>query len=205
MCSVDLDGGAPDPDPSASGAAVEKVPATSATDSEDAAPARQKGRVIASAATIGGLLLLVAAGAVFKDQIGDFLAWFTSIVDDMGAPGVVLYALVYAALEVLAVPAIPLTMTAGAIFGIPGGALIVSFAGTVAATISFLIARYVARDKVRLAMAAPRAQGLWSVLHAGGQAQCAAPLLPGALAVAAVARAANARGVRRLTIAYCSG
>lgn len=48
-------------------------------------------------------------------------------------------------------PAIPLTMTAGAIFGVIPGTMVVSVAGTMACTISFLIARYVARDKVRLA------------------------------------------------------
>ena len=49
----------------------------------------------------------------------------------------------------LAVPAIPLTMTSGAIFGVYFGSVIVSLAGAVAATISFLIARYAARDKAR--------------------------------------------------------
>lgn len=47
-----------------------------------------------------------------------------------------------------AVPAIPLTMTAGVIFGVVPGTAVVSVAGTLACTISFLIARYVARDKV---------------------------------------------------------
>jgi uncharacterized membrane protein YdjX (TVP38/TMEM64 family) len=57
--------------------------------------------------------------------------------------------LVAAGLEVLAVPAIPLTMTAGAIFGPLPGTIIVSISATAAATIAFLIARYAARDKVR--------------------------------------------------------
>lgn len=47
-----------------------------------------------------------------------------------------------------AVPAIPLTMTAGAIFGVVPGTVIVSIAATAACTVAFLIARYVARDKV---------------------------------------------------------
>jgi len=51
--------------------------------------------------------------------------------------------------QVVAVPAIPLTMTAGAIFGQSVGVLIVLFSATLAATVSFLIARYLARDKVR--------------------------------------------------------
>jgi uncharacterized membrane protein YdjX (TVP38/TMEM64 family) len=62
--------------------------------------------------------------------------------------GYIAYAAVYTGLEVLAVPAIPLTMTAGVIFGPLPGTVIVSFSATLAATIAFLIARYAARDKV---------------------------------------------------------
>jgi uncharacterized membrane protein YdjX (TVP38/TMEM64 family) len=107
-----------------------------------------RGKLIGSSITAVGILLLIAGGVFFKEQIAQFIVYFTSIVDDMGPMGVVLYMLVYAALEVLAVPAIPLTMTAGAIFGIVPGSIIVSLSGAGAATISFLIARYVARDKV---------------------------------------------------------
>ncbi len=45
-------------------------------------------------------------------------------------------------LEVLALPAVPLTMTAGLLFGVPAGTAVVSVSSTAAATISFLIARY---------------------------------------------------------------
>ena len=55
----------------------------------------------------------------------------------------------YTLLEILAVPAVPLTMTAGIIFGPVPGVIVVSGASTTAATLSFLIARYAARDRVR--------------------------------------------------------
>ena len=48
----------------------------------------------------------------------------------------------YTLLEILAVPAVPLTMTAGVIFGPVAGSIVVSVAATAAATIAFLIARY---------------------------------------------------------------
>ena len=44
-----------------------------------------------------------------------------------------------------AVPAIPLTMTAGAIFGVPAGTAVVSLAATLACTGAFLISRCVFR------------------------------------------------------------
>jgi uncharacterized membrane protein YdjX (TVP38/TMEM64 family) len=73
---------------------------------------------------------------------------FIDLVDRWGPWGYAAYVGVYAALELLAVPAIPLTMTAGAIFGVVPGTALVSVAATLAATGAFLIARYVARDRV---------------------------------------------------------
>lgn len=52
------------------------------------------------------------------------------------------YGGVYTLLEILAVPAVPLTMTAGVIFGPVAGSIVVSVSATAAATIAFLIARY---------------------------------------------------------------
>ena len=52
------------------------------------------------------------------------------------------YGALYTLLEVLALPAVPLTMTAGLLFGVGPGAAVVSVSATAAATISFLIARY---------------------------------------------------------------
>lgn len=85
---------------------------------------------------------------VFKDSIKDFLTFFIDTIETYGPLGYLAYAVVYAGLEVLAVPAIPLTMTAGVIFGPIPGTIITSISGTFAATIAFLIARYAARDRV---------------------------------------------------------
>jgi uncharacterized membrane protein YdjX (TVP38/TMEM64 family) len=50
--------------------------------------------------------------------------------------------------QVLAIPAVPLTMSAGLLFGSLYGTILVSISGTLAATASFLIARYLARDRI---------------------------------------------------------
>ena len=97
---------------------------------------------------IGGIVVLAACGYVFKDQIRHFLEFFITAVEDWGPWGYVAYALVYTGLEVLAVPAIPLTMTAGAIFGPLAGTVMVAVSATMAATIAFLLARYALRDRV---------------------------------------------------------
>lgn len=105
--------------------------------------------MVATLAVLAGVAVLLAGGAVFHDQIKAFLDYFIAMVDELGDLGMLAYAAVYTALEVLAVPAIPLTMTAGAIFGPVKGTAIVSASATVAATAAFLIARYAARTRVK--------------------------------------------------------
>eukprot|EP00210_Caulerpa_lentillifera_P009068 g8653.t1 len=65
----------------------------------------------------------------------------------MGVLGYFSYAGVYILLETVAVPATPLTVTAGYLFGIGPGVCVVSVASTIAATIAFLISRYLFRQK----------------------------------------------------------
>ncbi|CAG9463643.1 unnamed protein product [Pedinophyceae sp. YPF-701] len=101
-----------------------------------------------SVAALGIILLLVGAAVTNKDALNDALAYFTSVVDDWGYLGMAAYVAVYAVLEILAVPAIPLTMTAGALFGTIPGTIVSSLGATIAATGAFLIARYLARDRV---------------------------------------------------------
>lgn len=106
----------------------------------------------ASGASLGMLvgLAAVAGGAYLaREQINEFVAFFIDMVEAHGPMGYLAYAAVYTGMEVLAVPAIPLTMTAGAIFGVVPGTALVSVSATAAATMSFLIARYAARDKVQ--------------------------------------------------------
>lgn len=116
-------------------------------DPEPADESGSRARLIAVLSIVGGLAALVAGGVLLKDQIKAFLETFICLVDDWGPLGYVAYILVYAGLELLAVPAIPLTMTAGVIFGVGAGTAVVSIASTLAATGAFLIARYVARER----------------------------------------------------------
>ena len=104
-------------------------------------------KLIGSLSVVGGLVALAVGSALLKDQIKLFLDTFIALVDDWGALGYVAYIVVYALLELLAVPAIPLTMTAGVIFGILPGTAVVSLSSTLAATGAFLISRYLARDR----------------------------------------------------------
>lgn len=130
-------------------AAEEAGPATAASDAASDAESFNRTKLIASLGVGGGLVILVGGGILMKDQIKGFLNMFITLVDDWGPLGYAAYIAVYASLEILAVPAIPLTMTAGAIFGVVPGTVVVSVAATLACTGAFLIARYVARDRVQ--------------------------------------------------------
>ena len=98
-------------------------------------------------AFVGGLALVLGLGYLFKGKIRHFLDYFIERVDEWGPWGYVAYGVLYLLLEIVALPAIPLTMTAGVLFGIVPGTILVSGVATAAATIAFLIARYAARDK----------------------------------------------------------
>uniref|UniRef100_A0A804N9T6 VTT domain-containing protein n=1 Tax=Zea mays TaxID=4577 RepID=A0A804N9T6_MAIZE len=106
------------------------------------------GTLVAGALLVGFVGGFGAAGYVYKDQINTFLTQFSGFIDGYGPAGYALFVLVYAGLEVLAIPAIPLTMSAGLLFGSVTGTIIVSISGTLAAAVAFLIARYFARERI---------------------------------------------------------
>ncbi|XP_073000207.1 uncharacterized protein [Typha latifolia] len=107
-----------------------------------------KGTVLAGLLLVGFVGGFGAVGYVYRDQINAFLTQFSGFIEGYGPAGYALFVLVYAGLEILAIPAIPLTMSAGLLFGSLIGTIIVSISGTVAATVAFLIARYFARERI---------------------------------------------------------
>jgi uncharacterized membrane protein YdjX (TVP38/TMEM64 family) len=95
-----------------------------------------------------GLALVLGGGYAYKDQLRVYIDYFIKLAEQWGPWGYVAYGGVYTGLEIFAVPAVPLTMTAGVIFGTVPGVIVVSAASTAAATLAFLIARYAARDRI---------------------------------------------------------
>eukprot|EP00850_Spirogloea_muscicola_P002869 SM000011S19047 [mRNA] locus=s11:529794:533036:- [translate_table: standard] len=133
-------------------------PSSGVTDSENSG-ADNTGEISAGSAAVGGSLLAVATvlafvagigvlGTVYKDEINGLLEYFEEYIESVGPLGYVVFVIGYAVLEILAIPAIPLTMSAGLLFGTVTGTILVSISGTLAATGAFLIARYVARDRI---------------------------------------------------------
>ncbi|MBI5863089.1 MAG: VTT domain-containing protein [Planctomycetes bacterium] len=72
-------------------------------------------------------------------------------VDRLGVLGPAVFAGAYIVAGLLFVPGSALTLASGALFGLIWGTAIVSIASTINAALAFLIARYIAREKVRRA------------------------------------------------------
>ncbi|XVE55014.1 hypothetical protein DITRI_Ditri03aG0127000 [Diplodiscus trichospermus] len=107
-----------------------------------------KGTLLAGVLLVGVVGGFATVGYVYRDQINAFLNQFSTFIEGYGPAGYAFFVAVYAGLEILAIPAIPLTMSAGLLFGSVIGTIIVSISGTVAASIAFLIARYFARERI---------------------------------------------------------
>lgn len=96
---------------------------------------------------IAVFIALLACAFLFGDPKG----WLNSAivaVERLGPWGPVVFALAYVLAAVLMVPGSALTISAGTLFGVFYGTIIVSLASTTAAAVAFLIARYLARDAV---------------------------------------------------------
>jgi uncharacterized membrane protein YdjX (TVP38/TMEM64 family) len=96
------------------------------------------------------ILLILAALLIIVRALptGQAMEAMKGWIGGLGIWGPVVLALVYVVATVLFVPGTILTLAAGALFGLVVGTITVSIASTLGAAIAFLIARYVARDKV---------------------------------------------------------
>jgi len=94
---------------------------------------------------LGVLGLLILGRAL---PLGEWLRAFNERVGQFGVAGMAIYACVYVLATVLFVPGSVLTAGAGFVFGVARGMLVVSISATTGAALAFLIARYVARDRI---------------------------------------------------------
>ncbi len=78
------------------------------------------------------------------EKLGNLQNWIQSL----GPWGPVAFSMLYIGSVIAAIPGTILAFVAGALFGTVVGIIIISFASTVGACITFLIARYFARDAV---------------------------------------------------------
>lgn len=95
------------------------------------------------------LLILAALLTIVRSlPIGHAMGAMKGWISGLGVWGPVVLVLVYIVATVLFVPGTILTLAAGAMFGLVVGMITVSIGSTLGASLAFLIARYVARDKI---------------------------------------------------------
>ena len=78
----------------------------------------------------------------------EWLTNFNDWVGQMGVAGIFIFIVVYAVATVLLAPGAILTIGAGFAFGLWKGFLAVSAGATLGAALAFLVARFIARDKI---------------------------------------------------------
>jgi uncharacterized membrane protein YdjX (TVP38/TMEM64 family) len=95
-------------------------------------------------AVVAGLAVLLIAGTRAAALLPRIADW----VQGLGTAAPIIFGLVYILATILLVPGSLLTLAAGALFGLWKGTLLVLVAATLGASAAFLIARYLARERV---------------------------------------------------------
>src|SRR5712691_2516948 len=103
--------------------------------------------------TVGRLavLIVIVVGLFVAAKllpVEEWLKGFNDWVGQMGLAGIFIFIAVYAAATVLLAPGAILTIGAGFAFGLWKGFLAVSAGATLGAALAFLVARFIARDKI---------------------------------------------------------
>jgi uncharacterized membrane protein YdjX (TVP38/TMEM64 family) len=114
--------------------------------------AEEKNRGSRSSGLWRPILLICAVVAVIVLSrifgVGEQLARLRTWIDSLGALGPLVFAAVYAAATVAALPGSVLSVAAGALFGPVLGVITVIVAATLGASLAFLVSRYFARQAV---------------------------------------------------------
>ncbi len=117
------------------------------------------------------VLLLLAAGFLLVRTlpVSRPVEWLRDRVGELGPWGPALFALGYVLLTAVLLPGTPITVAAGAVFGPVAAVALVLVAATASAALSFVLARYVAHDRVaRLVGRYPRVRAVYRALGRAG-------------------------------------
>lgn len=131
---------------------------------------RQK-RQVGAWVTRASLLLALAGVVLFirATPVDLLLEALKTWIAGLGPWGPIIFALIYAVWAVAFLPGSALTLAGGAIFGLGWGFAAVICGATLGAALSFLIARYVAREKVsKMARRNPKFGAIDQAIEEGG-------------------------------------
>ena len=108
---------------------------------------KQSKRAIGRLATLIAIVVALFLAMKFL-PVQQWLRSFNDWVGQMGVAGIFIFIIVYAVATVLLAPGAVLTIGAGFAFGLWKGFLAVSGGATLGASLAFLVARFIARDKI---------------------------------------------------------
>jgi uncharacterized membrane protein YdjX (TVP38/TMEM64 family) len=108
---------------------------------------KQSKRAIGRLATLLAIVVALFLAMKFL-PVQQWLRSFNDWVGQMGVAGIFIFIIVYAVATVLLAPGAILTIGAGFAFGLWKGFLAVSGGATLGASLAFLVARFIARDKI---------------------------------------------------------
>lgn len=111
---------------------------------------------------VAALVAIIALALLARQlPVADWVAYLQERARDAGAAGYVIYVIAYAICCVLLIPALALTLAAGATFGFVPGAIVNVIGATLGATAAFLLARTVLRRRIeRMVEANPKLTAL---------------------------------------------
>jgi uncharacterized membrane protein YdjX (TVP38/TMEM64 family) len=113
------------------------------SNNKQGAPKSAIGRIVALVTIVIGLFL-----AMKFLPVQQWLRTFNDWVGQIGTAGIFIFIGVYAVATVLLAPGVILTIGAGFAFGLWKGFLAVSGGATIGAALAFLVARFIARDRI---------------------------------------------------------
>lgn len=96
-----------------------------------------------------GLGLVALSVAVSFLPIGEWVKTFTNWIRGLGVAGAFIFIGVYGVASVLFLPGAVFTIAAGLVYGIVGGTAVALAGATLGAGLAFLVARYVARSRIK--------------------------------------------------------
>jgi uncharacterized membrane protein YdjX (TVP38/TMEM64 family) len=108
---------------------------------------KQSKRAVGRLATLIAIVIALFLAMKFL-PVQQWLRSFNDWVGQMGVAGIFIFIIVYAVATVLLAPGAILTIGAGFAFGLWKGFLAVSGGATLGASLAFLVARFIARDKI---------------------------------------------------------
>lgn len=116
-----------------------------------------------------GLIVLSVFVIMAQLPMRELMNRVNGFIQGMGAFGMVVYGAIYIVATVLLVPGSAITLGAGLTFGLLWGTIVASIASTTGAALAFMIARYVARDRVaKMADRRPRFGAVDRAVSEGG-------------------------------------